>query len=267
MLFLILVAAALGLVQLGSDAIFARAGEPQSLPAHLQPALGVAIYRTIDRAAPAPYADAMLARAALDAGNVSQARAYAKRLPPSAVRDDLLAQAAAMRGDTRTAEAYFVRAGDIEAISRTVAAMTDSNPAGAYALEAALLGRLRRSGTHPDAVAEAHWELGELAWRQQKQQLAMQNYNRAIALSPLSEKYLLSAGFAAYQMKNVAGAQRDFARVLSQNPASAEAYAGMGMVALSQGDRSRAATYAQRARSLDPNSHALATLEALLHSP
>ena len=45
---------ALGAVQLGSDAIFARAGEPASLPAHLQPHLGVAIYRAMGRISQAP---------------------------------------------------------------------------------------------------------------------------------------------------------------------------------------------------------------------
>jgi tetratricopeptide (TPR) repeat protein len=93
----------------------------------------------------------------------------------------------------------------------------------------------------------------------------MQNYERAIALSPLSEKFLISAGFSAYEMRDDAAAARYFERVLAVDPASADAYAGAGMVALRQGDRARARYDAQRARAADPRSHALLTLETKLN--
>lgn len=263
--FCALVAAALAFVQFGSDAIFVRAGVASSLPAHLQPAFGVAVYRRIAAVAPAPYADAMLARAALEAGDTARARTYALRLPESAKRNDLLGQVAQARGDERSAQEYFVRAGDIEAIARAVDRVQRSDPARAYALEDALRRRLQQSGTHPDAVAEAYWQLGQLAWQQSKRGLAVKNYARAVSLSPLSEKYLLSAGFAAYDTGDAASAQHYFSRVLAVNPASADAYAGAGMVALQQGDRAAAQADAQRARLNDPHSHALAALDAKLH--
>ncbi len=93
----------------------------------------------------------------------------------------------------------------------------------------------------------------------------MQNYTRAVALSPLSEKFLISAGFAAYEMRDDTGAQRYFQRAISVDPASADAYAGAGMTALRDGDRARAQRYAQRARAANPNSHALSTLESQLN--
>jgi tetratricopeptide (TPR) repeat protein len=260
----LLLAIALGAVQLASDAILSRAGEPASLPAHLPVQLGVAVYRGIGRIAQAPYVDAMLARAALDRGDLSRAAQYAQRLPDSARRDHLLALIAQARGDRREAQKYFVRAGDIEAIDRAVDGLQHNDPAYAYALEAGLKDRLEQSGTHPDAVAEAYWRLGTLAWTQRKHALAMQNYARAIELSPLSEKYLLSAGFAAYDLHDDAMAKIYFARVLRLNPASADAYAGAGMIALREGNRARAQAYAQRARRSDPNSHPLHTLESLL---
>lgn len=260
----VVLAFALGMVQLGSDAIFSRAGEPPSLPAHLHPQLGAAIYRGIARIAQAPYVDAMLARAAFDRGDLARAQRYAQRLPDSAKRDDILGEIAQARGDDRAAQRYFVGAGDIEAIDRAVDALTARDPASAYSLEYAFLHRLEQSGTHPDAVAEAYWRLGELAWRESKRTLALQDYRRAIALSPLSEKYLLSAGFGAYQMRDDAAAQRYFSRVLGANPASADGYAGAGMVALRAGNRAGALLYAQRARASNPHSHALATLESQL---
>lgn len=251
-------------MQLGSDAIFTRAGEPQSLAAHLHPALGVAIYRAAAHVAQPAFVDAMLARAALDSGELIAAARYTRRLPQSARRDDLLGAIALARGQGDRAEQYFVRAGDIEAIDNAVRATADRDPSHAYALEDALRARLQQSGTHPDAVAEAYWRMGELASKQSERALAMRNYRQAVALSPLSEKYLLSLGFAEYELRDDAAAQRDFLRVLSVNPASADADAGAGMVALRAGDRARAVRYAQRARTSDPSSHALASLEAQL---
>jgi tetratricopeptide (TPR) repeat protein len=259
--FAALAALALGLVQLGSDAILSAAAQPASLPAHLPLRFGTAIYGVIAGAAPAPYAESMLARAALQRGDLTQAQQYAQRLPPSITRDDLLARIAQTRGDEQSARDYFVRAGDIEAITRAVDALAPSRPAAAYALEDSLRLRLERSGTHPDAVAETYWRLGQLAWQESNRTLAMENYVQAVTLSPLSEKFLLAAGFAAYDMHEDATAQSYFARALSTDPASADGYAGAGLVALNEGDTQRARAYAARARSADPSSHALHTLE------
>lgn len=261
---IVLLVLALGAVQLASDAIFSRAAEPSAIPAHLPEQLGVSIYRDLARVAQAPYVDAMLARAALDGGDPAQALRYAQQLPDSAKRDQLLAQVAQARADDSTAQQYFVAAGDIEAIDRAVNALAQRAPGQAYTLEFALTQRLQRSGTHPDAVAEGYWRLGTLAAAQSKRTLAMQNYAQAVALSPLSEKYLISAGYAAYELRDNAAAASYFARVLSVDPASADAYAGAGMVALREGDRARAQMYAQRARRVDPHSHPLLTLESML---
>jgi tetratricopeptide (TPR) repeat protein len=260
----LLLVLALAAVQLASDAIFSRAADAHSLPARLHAQTGVAIYRRIERIADAPYVDAMLARAALDRGDAAQAQMYAERLPQSTRRDHLLALAAQARGDDVTAQRFFVRAGDIEAITSAVDGLAQRDPARAYDLEYALKRRLEQSGTHPDAVAEAYWRLGTLAWMQSKRPLAMRNYEQAIALSPLSEKYLISAGFSEYELHDYAAAQRYFARVLTVDPASADADAGMGMSAFRLGDRARAQLYAQRARRADPRSHALLSLESLL---
>lgn len=260
-----LVGLALAGVQLGSDAILARAGEPVSLPAHLQAGFGVAIYKAVARVAQAPYVDGMLARAALDSGNLAQAQEYAERLPDSAKRSDVLGEIAQARGDERAARRYFVRAGDIEAVGRAVDALAPANPAAAYDLERGLTQRLEKSGTHPDAVAEAYWRMGQLAWQESKRQLGMHDYMQAVTISPLSEKYLISAGFAAYELQNDDAAQQYFQRVIGVNPASADAYAGAGMIALRRGDRARAAQLAGRARAIDPHAHALLTLDKQLH--
>jgi Tfp pilus assembly protein PilF len=259
-----IVALALGAVQVGSDAIFAHAGERVSLPAQLPAWLGVTIYRAAERVAPAPYIDAMLARAAIDRGDLEQAKRYALRLPPSARRDDLLGRIALARGREDLAQQYFARAADIEAIDTAVRDLADRDPAQAYTLESALMQRLRASGTHPDFVAEAYWRMGTLAWKQSKRDLAMHDYGQAVQLSPLSEKYLLSAGFSAYELHQDRDAKRYFTRVISVDPASADAYAGAGMVALREGNRAQATQYAARARAVNPHAGSLQTLDALL---
>jgi tetratricopeptide (TPR) repeat protein len=106
--------------------------------------------------------------------------------------------------------------------------------------------------------------MGTLAWKESRRALAMRNFTQAVQLSPLSEKYLLSAGFTAYQLRDDRTARRDFLRVISVDPASADAYAGAGMVALREGNRAQAMQYAARARASDPNAQSLVTLESQL---
>lgn len=257
-------AGALALVQTASDAIYAQAATPQSLPAQLQPTFGERIYRTIARAAPAPYVNATLAYAALQRRDLPDAQRYAAALPTSAQRDDLLGRIASARGDHTAAQRYFIAADDVFAIGAEVDAIAQHDPLAAYGIQRDFIGRLQRSATHPDALAEAYWRLGVLASKLGNSALAMTNYTRAVDLSPLSGKYLISAGFQAYDLKNNVSARTYFQRAIAVDPGSADAYAGAGMAALRFGDRGSARRYAARSRAYDPRSHALLTLEKLL---
>lgn len=263
-LSLVFSAAALAFVQLGSDAIFSRAGTVRSLPAHLQPALGVRIYSGIERVAPAPYVHAMLARAALDNGDLALAEQHARALPGSSRRSDLLGRIAQARGDHERAEQYFIAADDVFAIGDEVESLAQRDPHRAYRVQELFVHRLQRTATHPDALAEAYWRLGVLASKLGRPALAMTHYGRAVALSPLSAKYLIAAGFQAYDLRDLAAAQRDFAQAISVDPSSADAYAGAGMAALRLGNRAAAERFAARSRAIDPGSHPLHTLESQL---
>ncbi len=256
---------ALAAVQLASDAIFAVAGAAYSLPARVPLESGAAIYRAISRVAPAPYVDDMLTRAALARGDLMLAQSYARRLPASSNRSELLGRIAQARGDERTAQQLFVKAGDILSIESQVHQLARAlQPASAYALETRLNRRLQEGGLHPDAVAASYWQLGVLAIEWNRAQLAMTNFRRAAALSPISSKYLISAGFQAYVLHLNSEARNDFRSAINVDPRSADAYAGAGMVALRFGDRAAAQRDASRARALNPNSHALGTLQTLL---
>lgn len=263
-------ALALGTVQAASDAIFSSAAAPSSLPARLPPSLGVRLYKSIASIAPAPYVQAMLAQAEFDRGNYAGAQAYAQRLPPSPRRSDMLGKIARKRGLDALAESYFLQANDVFAITADVNRLAVAHPAAAYRLEMRLKNRLQQLTTHPDAVAEAYWRLGQLstarsyrrtgsastAWLER----GMRDYRHAIALAPLAEKYLLAAGAQALNLGEIPAARQFYRRAADVDPASADAYAGLGIAALDRGHLALARSYAARSAIYDPHSRILQTL-------
>ena len=261
---LLFLAAVLAFVQVGSDAIFSRAATPHSLPANLSPSLGVKIYGVLARVAPAPYVNAMLADAALQRHDLDAAQRYAQALPASARRDDLLGQIARARGDHAQAQRYFIAADDVFAIGDEVEALAKTDPAAAYDVQRRFVQRLQRTSTHPDALAEGYWRLGVLAAHLAHPADAIVQYRHAVDLSPLSSKYLISAGFQSYDLHDYRTAQAFFQRAIAVDPGSADAYAGAGMTAFRLGDRAAAMRFAARSRAYDPHSHALQTLDLLL---
>ncbi|MBV9270850.1 MAG: hypothetical protein JO165_07145, partial [Candidatus Eremiobacteraeota bacterium] len=192
-------------MQFASDTILSRAGTAASLPALLPNHAGVAVYRAIERFAPGSYVEAMLARAALDAGDVRTARSYALRLPNSQERSEILGTIAQAQNDDRAAQRYFVDALDYAVVQRDVDTLAFTDPHAAYALELRLQRRLKATATHPDALAESYWVLGQLATNRaisERSPLwanAALRYDRnAIALAPLSGKYWIAAGTQSY---------------------------------------------------------------------
>ncbi|HTU81862.1 MAG TPA: hypothetical protein VMF61_07020, partial [Candidatus Acidoferrales bacterium] len=123
----------------------------------------MAVYRALDTVAPAPFVEATLAERALARGDANAAQHYALRLPPTPVRDRLLARVAAARGDAALALEYSLAAPDVDAVQARVDALAPDDPPAAYALERVLRVRLELLTTHPDAVAEAWFRMGELA--------------------------------------------------------------------------------------------------------
>ena len=260
-------------MQAGSDGIYSRAAAPASLPARIPVTTGAAIYRGIARIAPAPYVYLMLAGAAFDERDLPGAQAYAQRLPDTPARSELLGRIALARGDQPAASQYFVQANDVFALRTAVTRLASRDLPAAYALQARLKDRLVRSATHPDALADAYWELGRLATqrgymhpRERKMWFdeGMRDYERAVGLAPTAERYLMAAGSQELNLGQPSLAAGYFQRVVSQNPASADAYAGLGVSAFRLGDVAEARRYERLSRSYDPHSHFLHTLESLL---
>jgi tetratricopeptide (TPR) repeat protein len=264
---------ALGLVQLASDSLDARAAAAGTLPTRIPLSFGVAIYRILDRVAPAPYVESALAQEALARGDAGAAERHALRLPSSPVRDELLGSVAALRGQPLLAQEYFLAAPDPDAVGKAAQALAVEDPAAAYRLEQLLEMRLARSGTHPDAVAEAYWQMGRLAnrkaWRQvpgstlQRAWLsrALENFEAAVALAPLSERYVIEDANQADLLGDRRRAATLFAHGAAIDPASADAIAGLGVVAWEQGDDVAATGYLSRARAIDPGALMVRALE------
>ena len=210
---------ACAVVQLGSSALFAGAAAPGSLPARLPPELGLRIYARIERIAPLPFVEATLAHDALRRGDVSDAAAYAGRLPPGSERSDLLARVAFDEGRVDDAAQLFLEAGDDDAMQTFVAQLQDAGRlTDAYELERRVRDRLAAAGTRPNAVADSCWRLGRLAVRLNRPNDAARDYACATGLAPLNTKYLVDAGILALRRHDRPAAAALFARAIAIDP-------------------------------------------------
>lgn len=270
--FLVVALALLGFaaIQLASDSLYAGAATRGAFPTRVSAGYGLAIYRLLDRIAPAPYVESTLAREALLRGDTASAERYALRLPPDPVRNGLLANIAAARGRDVLAYEYAFAAPDIDGVQTTIARISARQPEVAYRLEERFRDRLISLQTHPDAVAHAWWMLGDIAasmpgaW----QMRAYGDFVRAAQLAPLDVQNILAVANQAVTLQHWNDAERWYRRSLEVNPANADAIAGLGIVALEgRHDRTAAIDRLHAARAIDPSSRIVTTLERELLAP
>ena len=258
------IAAVLALFGVIQAASMAFVQQPGSLSALVPRAFGLRVYRALDRVAPAAYVEETLANEMLARGDLAAAQRYAIRIPPGGRRDDLLGRIAEARNEPLLAREYYFAAPDIERMQTAIVAMGARDPFGALDWDLRFADRLVALRTHPDAVAETYFQAGLIAQRVQRPAVAMQQFQRAVALAPLDMRYVLNAANEAYfELHDYARAKTLDARGGAINPASANCLAGLGLVAMREGDRAAAHTYAQRARAVGP-SPLLGQLEAQL---
>lgn len=270
---LVALTAALAAVQFASDSLYADAAAPHTLPHRIPAAFGDAVYRAIDALAPAPYAESTLASRALGCGDLAAAARYALALPASSTKDALLARIADANGDHRLALEYELAAFDTDAVDASAQRLAARDPQAAYALERLLALELSRRAGHPDAEAQARWQMGlfanRVAWRQVPGSVAQrawlrtarEGFDAAAQLAPLSERYAIADANQADLLGDRAAAERSFRRAAQIDPASADAIAGLGVVAYQNGDRAGAQAYLAKARALDPQSLMVRALE------
>jgi len=272
----VIVAAFVGFLaidQLATDALYAADAAPASLVSHVPLRFGERVYAQLDRLAPAAYVEATLAQAALNSGSPDSALQHALRLPASPVRDELLARVALARHEAALGFEYFLAAPDFEALQSIVDGRAARDPLAAYRLEQLVARRIELLGAHPDALAQSSWRLGllanETAWKQvpgsalQKNWLrtAQRHFRAAADAAPLSERYAIAAANQADLLGDEASANAFFARAASLDPGSADAIAGLGVVAYRRGDRAAASSYLRRGRQIDPNAPMVRALE------
>ena len=245
-----LVGAMLGTVQLGS----------MSMPKPL----GLGIYHLLDRVAPRPFVEETLGAQALAAGDLDLAEHYAMRTGPSPRRDDLLGQIAQARGNNTLAGDYYFAAPDVDRMDAIIADLGKGNPRKALDIDLRFAQRLESLQTHPDALADLWWMAGTFSQAIQRPSDSLGYHERALHLAPLNMKYVLAAGGEALIAHDNVEAQRIYQHGLDVDPASADSYAGLGIVALRNGDLNRAKAFAARARALQPDSVILGMLERAL---
>jgi tetratricopeptide (TPR) repeat protein len=243
----------LAFVQVASDALYASAAAPGTFPHYVPFSFGLHVYRLLDRIAPSPYVDSTLASIALQRGDLDAAEHYAVAMPNSSVRNDLLGRVALARGQNALATEYFFVAPDPAAMNVQIRKLTVHDIPGALDLEQRFRDRLIELGTHPDLVAESYWHSAVMAAALRRNGEAMASYEAAVRLAPLNMNYVLSAADQALLDGDTRTAERYYRIGRRADPGSAEFVAGLGLVALREGQRALAVQYLHQAMGMNPN--------------
>jgi tetratricopeptide (TPR) repeat protein len=230
------VALLLGCVQLAAMSLYGDLAQAPAIPLLIAPAVGIALGRPAASArAPAAlriaYAQALLHR-----GATAEAAALVENLPDGPDAADLRGQLAERHGDPGSALTWYARARDFERAQRLIDVRESAGDLEqARRLESELVDVL---GGYADAGvrARALWRLGQITQEQAVldhvdphvlELRALSWYERALALAPNEETYLLAAGQQALTIGDKPAAARYYRRALEAVPNSADARAGL----------------------------------------
>jgi len=265
LVFSALLAGVLGYQQFLAGVVLRDRAAPGAWPA-LVPAR---IARGIDDGNPWFASSALryqLARRAVDDGEFALAAQRIAQLAGAPERAALEGRLAELEGDGASASRDYLAAGDRDGVQRRAQALAGARRIDeALALEHQLLERLQDDPEQVDALADTWLSVGRLeqmrayglgtatAAGQAAAGRSADAYARAVALAPLSERYLLAAGTQALNLGDLDAAAGYFTRARDADPTAAEAYAGLGETALRRGDRVRARAELERAEQLGPD--------------
>jgi hypothetical protein len=215
----------------------------------------------------------VLAERALAEGDRSLARRDIGLIRPSGDRLELEGRLAALEGDRAAAMRDDLASADLPALEADVAGLTERGDLeAARALLGAAAARLGTDPTQADALAETFFQLGRLdetrayalavgsPARHADEVHSRDDYARAVALSPLEERYLIAYGNQLLNVSDLAAAAAVFARARGLDPTSAQPPAGLGETALRRGDLAAAREFYVQAYALEPRSPAVGRL-------
>jgi hypothetical protein len=273
LLLLLALALVLGAVQCTASIALRGDAQPGSWVGLVPAPLALQIERT-DPALPLPPAlRLVLAKRALERGDRSAAAGYLARLPQSRDRLALEGTLAESRGDETAALADYLAAGDLDDVERHVNDLAaEFRFDRALPLQQAVVDRLRGDPAQADALARAYYELGGLdeghayrlavasTERDAAERDAAAAYERAVALAPLSERYLIAYGNQLLNVHRADDARAIFVRARDVDPTAAEPLVGLAESALRRGDATDARAYFARARAIDANDPAVGRL-------
>ena len=194
-------------------------------------------------------------------GDLDEAQRLLASLPEDATTLDLRGQLAEARGDRDGALEYYVRAGDVVRGQRLIDALASGDRVRALAAQQKLIAVLVDDPNAAEVTSEAWWRLGQLQaaegyhatgrlgrakyWRE-----AEESYERALALAPNEETYLLAAGYQSLANGDVVSARRFYSHAVAVVPNSADAFAGLAWTAAATRDCTAARTNLERSRAL-----------------
>ncbi len=257
---LVVVGGWLGAVQLASSAAYGDLAAQPSLPALLHE-VNPRLWRPLVGDARARAA------AAVHDGDLPEAERLLAGLPGDAESADLRGRLAQARGDRNAALADYVRAGDVVRAQRLIDALAIGDRVRALGEQQKLVAVLLNDPNAAEVTGEAWWRLGQLQaaegyrhrphdrghgrigrakyWRE-----AEESYERALALAPNEETYLLAAAYQSLANGDIVKAQRFYARAAAVVPNSADAFAGLAWTAAAARECAAARTSLVRARTL-----------------
>jgi tetratricopeptide (TPR) repeat protein len=211
-------------------------------------------------------------RGALAVGDVSLARRLFPRLALDADKLALQGNLAERMGDVQGATSAYLAAGDLDGLARMVNRLeVGGDTQAALVLQEKIVWRIEEERWEVDGLAPALLRFGQLydafgrkhitKERRVYARRALAAYERAVMLAPLSQMYLLNAGYEALFVGDFLRGQEFFSRAHDIDPKSLDALVGLGRSALIRGDRAQARAYlvaAQRLNAAYPDVRALA---------
>jgi len=234
--------ATLGFQQILSDVLARRAAQTASFIGLLPERFEAQPWFT-------PTQRLLVAREALRENDLPATRRALGRLAPSSDRAALEGELAERENDMHAAISAYLVAGDVFGLARVSARIQASGDIqGALALQEMIVGRIEEERTQPEALADARLRLGQLyelmgrrnpAKRTAYARRAMDEYERAVALAPFSQTYLLNAGYEALYLRDFKRSEALFSRAREADPKSADARTGLEAVRAAQRETPR----------------------------